>query len=90
MVEASELLRLPIFANLPADQISSFIGQSQELTLKPDAVYVHQGDPADAMFLVLDGQLQIRGELSAGLATFVSKPGDATGVLPFPGRNSFR
>jgi signal transduction histidine kinase len=89
MVEASELLRLPIFANLPADQISSFIGQSQELTLKPDAVYVHQGDPADAMFLVLDGQLQIRGELSGGLVTFVSKPGDATGVLPFSRTKQF-
>jgi len=89
MAEASELLRLPIFANLPADQISWFIGQSQELTFKPDAVYVHQGDPADAMFLVLDGQLQIRGELSGGLATFVSKPGDATGVLPFSRMKQF-
>jgi signal transduction histidine kinase len=89
MVEASELLRLPIFADLPDDQIAWFIGQSQELALKPDEVYVHQGDPADAMFVVLDGQLQIRGELSGGLVTFVSKPGDATGVLPFSRMKQF-
>jgi len=89
MVEASELLRLPIFADLPDDQIAWFIGQSQELALKPDEVYVHQGDPADAMFVVLDGQLQIRGELSGGLVTFVSKPGDVTGVLPFSRMKQF-
>lgn len=89
MVEASELLRLPIFADLPHDQIAWFISQSQELALKPDEVYVHQGDPADAMFVVLDGQLQIRGELSGSLVTFVSKPGDVTGVLPFSRMKQF-
>ena len=89
MVEASELLRLPVFADLPDDQIAWFIGQSQELALKPDEVYVRQGDPADAMFVVLDGQLQIRGELSGGLVTFVSKPGDVTGVLPFSRMKQF-
>jgi CRP-like cAMP-binding protein len=88
-VEASELLRLPIFADLPDDQIAWFIGQSQALALKPDEVYVHQGDPADAMFVVLDRQLQIRGELSSGLVTFVSKPGDVTGVLPFSRMKQF-
>ena len=89
MVEASELLRLPIFADLPSDQIAWFIGQSQELELKPDEVYVHQGDPAEAMFVILEGQLQIRGELSGGLVTFVSQPGDVTGVLPFSRMKQF-
>src|SRR5579871_3165422 len=89
MVETSELLRLPIFVDLPADQIAWFIGQSQELALKPDEVYIHQGDPADAMFVVLDGQLQFRGELSGGLVTFVSNPGDVTGVLPFSRMKQF-
>lgn len=89
MVETSELLRLPIFADLPADQIAWFVDQSKELSLEPDEVYVHQGDPADAMFVVLDGQLQIRGELSGSLVTFVSKPGDVTGVLPFSRMKQF-
>ena len=89
MVETSELLRLPIFADLPADQIAWFIDQSKDLSLEPDEVYVHQGDAADAMFVVLDGQLQIRGELSGSLVTFVSKPGDVTGVLPFSRMKQF-
>ena len=63
MVEASELLSVPVFAGLPDDQIAWFISQSHELVLKPDDVYVHQGDPADGMFVVLEGQLLIRGDL---------------------------
>ena len=83
MVEAAELVSLPIFADLPGDQIAWFISQSQELTLNPDEFYVHQGDPADAMFVVLDGQLQARAEFAGGLVTIGSKKGDVTGVLPF-------
>ena len=83
MVEATELGSLPIFADLPEDQIAWFISQSQELTLKADEFYVHQGDPADAMFVVLDGQLQARAEFAGGLFTLGSKKGDVTGVLPF-------
>ena len=89
MVDAAELLRLSVFANLPEDQIVWFISQSQELALKPDEIYVHEGDPADAMFVVLDGQLQIKGEFAGGLVTFVSQAGDVTGVLPFSRMKQF-
>ncbi len=83
MAEASELVSLPIFADLPDDQIAWFLSQSQELKLEADEFYVHQGDAADAMFVVLEGQLQARAEFAGGLVTIVSKKGDVTGVLPF-------
>jgi signal transduction histidine kinase len=89
MVDAAELLRLSVFADLPEDQVAWFISQSEELALKPDEIYVHEGDPADAMFVVLDGQLQIRGELSGGQVTFASQAGDVTGVLPFSRMKQF-
>lgn len=89
MTEASELLRLPVFADLPADQVTWFIGQSQELALKPEEVYVHQGDPAEAMFVLLEGQLQVRGELAGGVVNFVLKPGDVTGLLPYSRMKQF-
>ena len=55
MVEKSELLRVPAFADLPDDQIVWFISQSQEMNLKTGDVYSRQGDPADAMFVILEG-----------------------------------
>jgi len=60
MVEKSELLRVPAFADLPDDQIAWFIGQSEELHLKGGETYIREGDPADTMFVVLEGQLQAR------------------------------
>lgn len=83
MVEASELLRLPLFAGLPDDQIEWFLTESQEIPLKVDETYFHEGDTADAMFVVLEGQLQVRGELAGSPVTLVSKAGSVTGVLPF-------
>jgi signal transduction histidine kinase len=83
MIDKSELLRVPAFADLPDDQIAWFIGQSQELSLKAGDTYFRQGDPADAMFVVLEGQLQAQGELGGQTVVFSTKPGDVIGALPF-------
>src|SRR6202522_462022 len=89
MVEKAELLRVPAFADLPDDQIDWFISQSQELTLKAGDVYARQGDPADAMFVILEGRLQGRGELSGETVVFDLEAGDVTGVLPFSRMKQF-
>jgi signal transduction histidine kinase len=89
MVEKSELLRIPAFADLPDDQVAWFISQSQEVPLKAGDTYARQGDPADAMFVILEGQFQWRGELGGQPIVFSSKPGDITGILPFSRMKQF-
>jgi signal transduction histidine kinase len=89
MVEKSELLRVPVFADLHDDQIAWFISQSQELHLKAGEGYARQGDPADAMFVVLEGQLQGRGEIAGESVTFDIGQGNVTGVLPFSRMTQF-
>jgi signal transduction histidine kinase len=83
MVGPSELRQVPAFADLPEDQIAWFLSQAEELTLKAGDVYLRQGDPADAMFVIVEGQLQARGELAGETITFTTDAGDITGVLPF-------
>jgi CRP-like cAMP-binding protein len=83
MVDKSELSRVPAFANVPEDQIEWFLGKAEELHLKPGEFLFHQGDPADAMVVILEGQLQARGELGGETVVITSKPGDVTGQLPF-------
>ena len=39
MIENSELLRVPAFADLPDDQIDWFISHSQEINLKAGETY---------------------------------------------------
>jgi signal transduction histidine kinase len=89
MVENSELGRVPVFAGLPDDQISWFIEHSEEMRLKAGEIYSRQGDPADAMFVVLEGQLQARGEFGGDTVVIPIKAGDVTGVLPFSRMKQF-
>jgi signal transduction histidine kinase len=89
MVDKSELLRFPIFANLPGDQVEGFISQSQEMLPKAGEGYSRQGDPADAMFVLLEGQLQARGEIGGETFVFNLNPGDVTGLLPFSRMKQF-
>jgi len=90
MVDKSELLRCPIFADLPDDQIDWFISQSQEVRAKAGDVYIRQGDPADAMYVILEGRLQARGEFAGETITFEVSPGDVTGILPFSRMKQFK
>lgn len=83
MIQNSELLRVSSFADLPDDQISWFLSQCQELHLKPGDIYIRQEEPAEAMFVVLSGNLQVRGEFNGEAFVFELEEGDITGVLPF-------
>jgi signal transduction histidine kinase len=83
MVDKSELLRVPAFLDLPDDQIAWFLSQSQEVHLKAGDTYVRQGEPADTMFVILEGQFQWRGEFGGETVVIAGKPGDVTGMLPF-------
>ncbi len=89
MVEKSELLKVPAFEDLPDDQIDWFISQAQELNLHAGDTAFRADDPADAMFVFLEGQLQVRGELAGETVVIPVKPGDVTGVLPFSRMKQF-
>src|SRR6202050_2335912 len=89
MVEKSELLTVPAFAGLPDDQISWCLSQGAELALKAGETYFREGDPADAMFVILEGQVQVRGEIGGEPIVILLKPGDVTGVLPFSRMQQF-
>ena len=89
MVDNTELLLVPAFADLPDDQIAWFISQAQELRYKAGDTYLRQGTPADAMFVILEGQLELHGEMSGETVAFSLTAGDVTGVLPFSRMKQF-
>jgi signal transduction histidine kinase len=84
MAEALQLLRkVPVFGGLPEDHLEWFLTHSQQLRMKPGESYARQGDPADAMFVVLEGELQARGELAGDTVILPIPAGAVTGLLPF-------
>jgi signal transduction histidine kinase len=89
MIEQSELRRVPAFADLPDDQITWFLANSREQNVAAGDTYVRAGDPADTMFVILEGQFQWRGEFAGETVLFSAKAGDVTGVLPFSRMKQF-
>src|SRR5215475_4243886 len=83
MATPSELLRFPAFADLPEDQIVWFLGQSQEVKVKAGEIYARQGDPPEAMFVLLEGEFEWRGDFNGEIVVIPGKVGDVTGTLPF-------
>ncbi len=84
MAEILELLRgVPAFQGLPDDQIDWFLSQAQDLRVKAGDTYARQGDPADAMTVLLEGEFQWRGERAGEALVIDLKAGEVTGVLPF-------
>ena len=89
MTLKEELLQVPAFAGLPDDQIDWFLGQSEEHLFKAGDAVLTGGEPADAMFVLLEGQLQARGEF-AGESIVINVPvGQVTGRLPYSRMKTF-
>ena len=89
MATNSELLQVPAFAELPEDQIEWFLNHSEELHLQPGEAYIVQGAPADAMFVLLEGQVHARGELGGQSIVFTFEAGEVGGRLPFSRMKQF-
>jgi signal transduction histidine kinase len=83
MIEKSELLRIPTFQDLPDDHMDWFLSQCQEIKLKAGDIYLRPGSPPEAMVVVLEGELQARGEVGGETVVISQKAGDITGALPF-------
>src|SRR5215470_8923636 len=89
MATPQELSRVPTFADLPEDQLIWFLSQSKEVSLKPGEIYVRQGDPPEAMFVLLEGDFEWRGEFGGETVAIAGKGGDVTGALPFSRMKQF-
>src|SRR6185503_33831 len=75
-----ELQRIETFADLPQEQLAWLAQQGNLICLEPNQVLIRAGDPADKMFVLLEGELQFRRD--GGFVGTV-RAGDVTGMLPF-------
>jgi signal transduction histidine kinase len=90
MATTTEVSQFPAFAGLPDDQLAWFLSQTEELSLHAGDVYAKQGDPADFMFVILEGEFQWRGDFNGETIVIASKLGDVTGALPFSRMTQFK
>ena len=83
MVSSVELRRVAAFSDLQDDQMEWFLSQAEEVFLHAGETFVQQGDPADWMFVFLEGLFQWRGEFGGDTVSLPAQAGEVSGVFPF-------
>ena len=79
MADKAELRRVPVFADLPDEQLDWFLSQSEEGRAKRGELYAREGDPATSMSVVLEGDLEAQGVFAGEAIVIPIKAGDVTG-----------
>jgi signal transduction histidine kinase len=78
------LRQIEIFSDLQDEQVQWFLAASQELRLSPGEVLTQEGAPADALYVLLAGEIRGRRESGpADMPGFVVQSGHVIGLLPF-------
>jgi signal transduction histidine kinase len=89
-VEPGDLRSVPLLAGLTDEDLAWIAARSELLDLQPGGVLFAPGDPAEWMFITLEGTLQARREqLGPGAPMFVSHAGDVGGTIPFSRMSTF-
>jgi signal transduction histidine kinase len=84
------LRKIEVFADLREDQLQWFASSGEELRLAPGDTLLREGDPADALFVILEGEIRGRREnVGAHSPGFVGRAGEVTGLLPFSRMTKF-
>jgi signal transduction histidine kinase len=71
------------FADLSDGELAWLVAAAEERVLAPGQAVAEEGDPADAMFVILEGEVQFRQERLPDGRIFITGAGQFTGVLPF-------
>ena len=81
---AEQLRKVKAFADLSAEDIEWFLSRAEVMRAQPGDVVLREGDPAEKMYVILEGELRARREIAGGDSmVFASRAGDVTGILPF-------
>jgi signal transduction histidine kinase len=83
LIGSVDLRRVEAFLDLPDNQVDWFLRHVQEVSVRAGEAFVRQGDPADWMFVFLEGLFQWRGEFGGDTVSLPVQAGEVSGVFPF-------
>jgi signal transduction histidine kinase len=82
MILAEELRAVPVFADLAPEGLEWLASQMTEVRLAPGEIAIREGNPADRMFVILEGEMRSQPSNVAQPAWVVRAP-SVTGMLPY-------
>jgi len=81
---AEKLQKVKAFAELSAEDLDWVLSKASVIRVEPGEVLFREGEPADRMLVILEGELRgRRASTGADSLVFASRAGDVTGILPF-------
>ena len=81
---ANDLRRVEVLVGLADEDLEWLAGAGQVLEYEPGQMVFQAGDPSDAMFVILEGAMDLMFGVGGQLVpTFVQYAGEVTGLLPF-------
>ena len=83
-VDPAALRVVSMLADLADEELAWIAARCERLDLEPGMVFFTPGEPAEWMFFVLDGVVQVRREqLGPNAPPLVQRSGDISGTIPF-------
>jgi len=86
----ADLRTISVFADLSADDLNWLAGRMEEVRYRGGEVYGRPGDPAEYLFVLLEGELQVERQDAPGSPFIIVTAGHVTGLLPFSRLTNFR
>jgi CRP-like cAMP-binding protein len=59
---ARALASTPLFAGMPRDALQALVENLQLVSLEAGELLFHQGDPGDALYVIVEGEVSVQGE----------------------------
>jgi signal transduction histidine kinase len=83
-IDPAALRSVSVLSDLKDDELNWLAEHAEILVAEPGQVVVREGDPADAMLIFLEGEMDGRREsLGPDSPVYSIRPGTITGLLPF-------
>jgi CRP-like cAMP-binding protein len=83
LISPTELRSVTAFSDLPEDQVEWFLSHAHDVSVHAGETFVQQGDPAEWMFVFLEGLFQWSGEFGGDSVSLPAHAGEFSGVFPF-------
>src|SRR5258708_22511628 len=83
---AEQLRKVAVFSDLSQEDLLWFVSKCQELRVAPGDIVMREGDKAEFMIVMLEGEIRARAEHGpADGPVFTMSGGEVSGMLPlFP------
>ena len=78
-----DLRKIQVFSDLADEHLAWLAGKFEETSLQPGEVAGRKGDPADYLFVILEGEISFQLGNDPDSATFRANAGQVTGLLPY-------